>query len=234
MKATDLLRYGLWAAVAATSAANEREYHMTTTWLPHFLANSLTLLFPEVVRAALGNRQRGDNLAEDVLIRMVRDNNDYAYYVTPLAVGYILSHPRFNIYKGGWADIRLAGFGLDAIPHAATGFALTALVTDTLNETQHLRLPHDALGDTVRETRKSPAVSSLGILALLTFIWELSEYRVHVHELALRGDVSKINMQWSGQDTANDIVANIVGWVLASLWRRKDPTINRRKRALFR
>ncbi len=233
MKVTDLLRYGLWTAVAATAAANEREYHMTTTWLPHLLTNSLTLLFPEAVRLVVGDRRHGDHLVEDVLIRMGRDNDDYAYYVAPLAIGYILSHPRFNIYKGDWAAIRLGPFGLDALPHAATGFALTALVTDTLNETQHMRLPHDALGETAREARKSPAISSLAILSLLTFIWEFGEYRVHNHELALRGDASKINMQWSGQDTANDILANLAGWALASLWRRKDPTINRRKRRLF-
>lgn len=29
-------------------------------------------------------------------------------------------------------DIRVAGLGLDALPHGATGFALTALVQDTL------------------------------------------------------------------------------------------------------
>lgn len=219
--------------MTATAAANEREYHMTTTWLPHFLTNSLTLLFPEAVRLVVGDKRRGDNLVEEVLIRMARDNDDYAYYVAPLAIGYILSHPRFNIYKGDWADIRLGPFGLDAIPHAATGFALTALVTDTLNETHHMRLPHDALGETVREARKSPAISSLSVLSLLTFFWEFSEWRVHNHELKLRGDASKINMQWSGQDTANDIMANIFGWVLASLWRRKDPTINRRKRGLL-
>ena len=37
--------------------------------------------------------------------------------------------------------------------------------------------------------------------------------------MELRGDITKINMQWSLHDTLNDCVANTIGWVLGILWR---------------
>src|SRR5258708_30542007 len=58
------------------------------------------------------------------------DNPAYVSYVMPLALGYILSHPRFNIYKGSLAEIRVAGLGPGALPHAATRFALNPMVSD--------------------------------------------------------------------------------------------------------
>jgi hypothetical protein len=49
-------------------------------------------------------------------------------------------------------------------------------------------------------------------------VWEYGEYRVHFYELGQRGDVTKINMQWSVADTAKDVRSNFLGWLLAVLW----------------
>src|SRR5260221_11572298 len=127
---------------------------------------------------------------------MVRDNPAYSVYVAPLALGYILSHPRFNIYKGHMAEIRLAGFGLDAVPHAATGLALTALVCDTL-DTAAITVPRDnVLADPIHEVDHHLPLFTAAILVLITGWWELGEYLMFRHELGLRGGYSKINYQW--------------------------------------
>lgn len=221
MKIQDLLRYGIWAALAATADANRREYHMRTTWLPHFATNTLTLLLPDALRLLLPPGHQPANLAEQVLIEIARDNPNYVVYVTPLAAGYLLSHPKFNIFKGDMAEIRIAGLGLDALPHGATGFALTALVTDTLETACRVQPASGPLARFAQMCNRRPALASFGILAALTFVWEYGEYRVHLHELELQGgDISKINMMWSADDTARDIIANFLGWALALLFRR--------------
>ncbi len=227
----DLVRYGLWGAIAATADANRREYNMATTWLPHLLTNTLTLLLPDFLRIVLPKHIPPEPRAASIpaeALRMieipaaavVRDNPAYALYVAPLAIGYILSHPRFNIYKGAWADIRLAGLGLDALPHSATAFGLTALVTDTLDTAARITPPEEPFAPLWQWGSRNPALASGLALALATFIWEYGEYRVHVHELKLRGDIHLINMQWSWRDTLNDVFANLVGWAVALLLRR--------------
>src|SRR3954462_6196847 len=94
VQTADILRYGLWLAVAATAEANRREYHMSTTWLPHLLTNSLSLFLPELYRSISLNGKSAilpHDLSEP-LNRLLKDNPRYAGYVMPLALGYILSH----------------------------------------------------------------------------------------------------------------------------------------------
>lgn len=223
MNLSDLLRYGIWGVVAATADANRREYHMSTTWLPHLVTNSITLLLPDVLRLLIPQNRKPDNLVEGVMDEMVRDNPKYVVYVAPLAAGYILSHPKFNIFKGDMGDIRFAGLGLDAIPHGATGFALTALVQDTLQTADELD-PSDqsAFAQFVHWCNQYPGLVTFAVLGALTFFWEYGEYRVHNHELSLReGDITKINMMWSADDTARDVVANFLGWAAARLMGRR-------------
>ena len=223
MNGPDFLRYFVWGVVAATADANRREYHMSTTWLPHLVTNSITLLLPDALRLLIPANHKHDNLVEAVMDEMVRDNPKYVIYVIPLAAGYILSHPKFNIFKGDMGDIRVAGLGLDAIPHSATGFALSALVQDTLQTAAELEPTNQsALARLIRFANRYPALVSLGVLSALTFFWEYGEYRVHQHELELRGgDISKINMMWSAEDTARDVVANLLGWAAAALLGRR-------------
>jgi hypothetical protein len=214
---SDVLRYGIWGVVAVTANANRREYHMSTTWLPHLVTNSLTLLLPDALRLVIPKRRKPDNLVEGVMDEMVRDNPKYVTYVAPLAAGYILSHPKFNIFKGDMGDIRIAGLGLDAIPHGATGFALTALVQDTLQTAAELD-PNDnsAFAQFVRWCNDHSALTTFAVLGGLTFFWEYGEYSVHQHELSLReGDITKINMMWSVDDTVRDVIANFLGWAAA-------------------
>jgi len=223
LKPSDLLRYGIWGVLAATADANRREYHMSTTWLPHLVTNSITLLLPDALRLLFPAKRKPANLVEDVLDTMVRDNPKYVVYVAPLAAGYILSHPKFNIFKGKMGDIRVAGLGLDALPHGSTGFALTALVQDTLQTAAELE-PHNnsPFARFVRWCNEHPGLVTFAILGGLTFFWEYSEYRVHQHELELRGgDISKINMMWSAEDTARDVFANFLGWAAARLIGRR-------------
>jgi len=215
----DLLRYGLWAVLAYTADANRRYYHMTTTWLPHLLTNTLSLLLPDALRR-LFSRRKPRNAVEAVMFRMARDNQDYVLYVAPLAVGYILSHPRFNIYKGEWAELRWMGFGLDSIPHTATAAALSALVQDSLKVVADVDDQGTILSRALdTAARRSPLVS-LGVLGALTVIWEYGEYRIHKAELAERGSAELINMQWSAADTRKDVMSNLLGWLLAVLVRR--------------
>lgn len=220
MKFSDILRYGIWAAVAATADANRREYHMQTTWLPHLATNTLTLLLPDAVRVLIPRGKEPKDIVGQVIVRMVRDNDNYVVYVVPLAAGYILSHPRFNIFKGDWAEISFAGLRLDAIPHSATGFALSAIVCDTLETASKLDTAPGPFAKMVKNLSHHPALVSFGVLAALTFLWEYSEYNVHNHELALKGDITKINMMWSADDTARDVIANMLGWAAAMLLRR--------------
>src|SRR5260221_2694235 len=229
MSIYDLLRYTLWGAVAVTAEANRREYHMSTTWLPHLLTNTLTLFLPDLYRDVTDSRWFADQVStiqvlddlQPTLDTMLRDNPAYVAYVMPLALGYILSHPRFNIYKGSLAEIRVAGLGLDALPHAATAFALTALVSDTLDAAAEEARFDGPLATIIEESERHPVLASFTILGLVTLWWELGEYLIHRHELSLRGDdETKITTQCSLRDTLNDIFANAIGWAVAILFRR--------------
>jgi hypothetical protein len=237
VKFSDMMRYALWGTVALTAAANRREYRMATTWFPHFFANTISLLLPDVYRVLFpkphelpNNENQALNEIQQVIDAAIRDNPSYAIYVAPLALGYILSHPKFNIYKGRLAELRLAGFGLDAIPHTATAFALTALIDDTL-EIASKKIEADEQAKKLAEIGKQNSALVSGVtLALVTAIWEYGEYLIHRHELDLRGDITRINMQWGAQDTVNDIFSNIAGWALAVLVKYQ---IQQKRRPIF-
>lgn len=216
----DWLRYGLWLVMAQTAFANRQYYHMATTWLPHFLTNSLSLLLPDALRLVFPRDYKPVSIIDDTLVTMVRDNPHYAIYVAPLALGYIVSHPRFNIYKGELAELRAAGFGLDAIPHSATAFGFSAIVEDTLATMCQQRTHRGLLANLVYACGQRSEATALAALALVTLIWEYGEYRVHEHEMAQRGDATAINMQWTLDDTIRDIGANLFGWLAAALWGR--------------
>lgn len=234
MRLPTLLRYGLWCGIMATAEANRREYAMATTWLPHLLLNSATLLLPDICRAVVPGRggpapraaaapapwAEGRRVIEHVLGTLVRDNPGYVVYVAPLAVGYLLSHPRFNVYKGELGAKQVCGFGLDTLPHSATAFALTALIYDTAQAATEAAPASAPLAGLLSRCAASSAHLSGLALALVTLGWEIGEYVMHQHELALRGDVEKINMQWSVRDTVYDCVANLIGWGAAVAWRR--------------
>lgn len=226
MRRADLARYALWCGIAATAEANRREYRMATTWLPHFAMNTLSLLLPDVLRLALPHAQpreasaRGAaSLLRETLAELACDNPGYVLYVAPLAAGYLLSAPWLNIYKGHLGDLRMAGFGLDALPHAATAFALSALVDDLLASAAGRSRPDEPLGRRLRRLNRHSRAVSASALALATLIWELGEYRIHRHELSRRGDAAAINMQWSLADTLTDCAANALGWLLAVIRR---------------
>ena len=237
MQLPNLIRYGLSCGIAATAEANRRDYAMTTTWLPHQLTNSLTLLLPELYRL-LGPDEQAPVKASprvppkqpvwaearrvlcDTLTTMVRDNPGYVVYVAPLAAGYLLSHPHFNIYKGELGEKEFLGFGLDTLPHSATAFALTALTCDTAQAAIDAAPPDGPLADLLAWCAAHPARFSAVVLALATLAWEVGEYNIHRHELAQRGDARAINMQWSVRDTIYDCAANLIGWGVALAWRR--------------
>ena len=231
MRIGRLLRYVIWAGVVQTAHANRRHYHMTTTWLPHLATNTFALLLPDVYRLIAPRSQRRKQVAEpgplqhewntvqSIFTQLVDDNAAYVAYVAPLAAGYLLSHPQFNIYKGDMAELRLAGLGLDALPHSATAFALTALSCDTAAAVQHDGSTRGKLATLLRWGAQHQALFSGAVLALATAIWEFGEYRIYRHEIGLRGDMSKINMQWSVTDMLSDCASNAIGWALALAWR---------------
>lgn len=233
MKHADLLRYGLWCGIVVTAEGNRREYHMATTWLPHLATNTLSLLLPDVyrflfrpkldgapLRAAPAQSLAGQAGAalQATLTTMLCERPSYALYVAPLALGYLLSGPWFNIYKGDLAELHLAGFGLDAFPHASTAFALTALVRDAAQTFGELAKDTDALAAIGHSIERHQTALSAAALVLATLLWELGEHRIYKHELARRGSLERINMQWSVGDTVYDCAANAIGWLLATAW----------------
>jgi hypothetical protein len=235
MRFSDVARYGILFAVAATANANRREYHMPTTWLPHLATNTLTLLLPDVFRMLPRPTKKApkaiSNSGSSSLIRdvwqavyipidsTVRDNGAWVIYVTPLAAGYLLSHPRFNIYKGEMAEMRVLGFGLDAIPHSATGFALGALVCDVARRAAEMCPPRNRFKPLLELAAQNRGVLAFAALGALTALWEYGEYRIHQHEMAQRGSAELINMQWSADDTLHDLISNTAGCLLAVVLR---------------
>jgi hypothetical protein len=217
-RAGDLARYLLWAGVLASADANRRHFSLPSTWVFHTIGNTATLLLPDLLRA-LGRRPAPLAAA---LRELVADNPRYVAYVAPLALGYIVSHPRFNIYRGAWGNLRLAGFGLDSIPHATTAWGLTALVMDTLDVLG--RCPPPAIPpEPARWARARPALIAGLALALATLAYETAEWLIHTSELrATGGDASRINMEWSVADTRSDVLANLIGWLIAVATRRLD------------
>jgi hypothetical protein len=219
MRLPDILRYGLWCGIIATAAGNRRQYAMTTTWLPHLTTNTVTLLLPDVLRVLMPDRPSAAGglwrLPRVTLAAMVRDNPRYVLYVAPLAAGYLLSAPWLNIYKDDLGALRLAGFGLDALPHASTAFALTSLVAETARVAAAASAPADPLGALARWLDEHHALVSAAALTVATLLWELGEHKIYRHELARQGDATRTNMQWSVADMVGDCAANAIGWLLA-------------------
>ena len=232
MRLASMLRYGIWCGVLATAEGNRREYHMTTTWLPHLTTNTISLLLPDIYRLVARAKptpgQSGSipselrQVVDGTLTTMLCDNPAYVLYVAPLALGYMLSSPWLNIYKGDLAKRRLAGFGLDALPHIITAFALTALTVDTARVVGEQSSSTAELADLGGLIDQYQTLISAIVLATTTIVWELSEYRIYQYELARRGSREQINMQWSVSDTAYDCAANLIGWLLATGWRLAD------------
>jgi hypothetical protein len=199
---------------------------MATTWLPHFLMNTFALFLPELDHLVISSDQRkgaSQDFLDDIrqsLDALVRDNPAYAAYVAPIPTGYILSHPRFNIYKGKLAEIRFLGFGLDALPHGLTAMTMTTLFCEATDRAASKIHSQNIVSKAIQESARRPALVSGLLLALATLWWEIGEYLIHRHELALRGDISKINMMWGWRDTLNDCAANAIGWALALGLRR--------------
>lgn len=225
------LRYLLWLGLVLTADANRRHFGLPTTWVFHLSGNSLALLLPELYEAAtrrfrLDRRARGagSNLltvAHHVVQDLAVNNPNYVEYVGPPAAAYIVSHPRFNIYKGKWGRIRVMGLGLDAIPHGATAFALSNLVMDTLDTARHYEPHPRGPAAPLNWMYRHPAATALGFLALASAVYETGEYKIFREEYARTGgDRSKMNMEWSVPDTLRDLLANTVGYLAAVARRR--------------
>ena len=227
----DLLRYGLWAGLLATANANRRHFGLASTWVFHASLETVALLLPELY-GGLARLLRLDERAahttsaplapvHGTLRQVVCDNPRYAAYVAPLVIGYLVSHPKFNIYKGDLAALRLAGFGLDSIPHATTACALSTLIFDTLDALACHTPAGTPLAGPVRWAQARGTLLSGIVLALVTLIYETGEWIIHNSELrATGGDTSKINMEWSLPDTLTDACSNMAGWLLAVAVRR--------------
>lgn len=238
MKRTDLLRYALWLGVVYTGNANRKFFGLPTTWVFHLTLNSFVLFLPEIIEIAdtllpFDAQQPG---AQPDLFTTVRatlrdvvvTQDKYAYYVAPVALAYIVSHPQFNIYKGDLAKLRLFGFGLDAIPHSATAFTFTRLMMDMF-DTFLQNTPRDASWRALAESADQHSGKMAGaFLAAASTLYESGEYAIHEEELReTGGDESKINLVWSAQDTLFDLLSNAMGWVLALALSKKNRASSR-------
>lgn len=230
-KNTDLLRYALWLGVAGTANANRKYYNMPTTWVFHLTLNSFILFLPEIYRGvsklfrlnARATKKRDFiSAAHGMMQDAVVDNPNYALYVSPVALAYTVSHPNFNIYKGKMAELRLFGFGLDALPHSSTAFAFTQLAADALHAFRN-NAPRDAKWYPYAERADQHSVVVAGaLLAGASALYETGEYAIHQEELReTGGDAEKINLVWSAQDTLFDLMSNTLGWLAAALVRTR-------------
>src|ERR687885_1588705 len=189
MRPADLLRYGLWIAVAATAARNRKEYGVPTAWLTHLAVNTMTLFLPDflrLMRVPSRTTAYPDSTLHALLRtldRRTRLDPNYAVYTAPLAAGFILSHPDFSIYHGRWAERQFLGFGADSVPHAAAAYTLARLVSESLLSLNE-ELPSGApLTATVNLAVEHVDLMAFLAVALVTLIWELSEYFAHMSEL---------------------------------------------------
>ncbi len=227
MRPADLLRYSLWTGVAVTAARNRREYGVPTAWLTHLAGNTVTLLLPDLLHLLPVPPRNGLSGSSTLqafrrtIDRRARLDPNYAAYVAPLAVGFILSHPDYSIYHGQWAERTVLGFGVDSIPHSAAAYTLARLVSESLLSLEEEFPPGALLGGLVKgAARHVDLVAALSV-AVVTLLWELSEYFAHIAELEVTGrDPSEINMQWSLPDAITDSISNLVGLLAAIVVRR--------------
>lgn len=247
-KSTDLLRYALWLGVVFTANANRKFYGLPTTWVFHLTLNSFILFLPELYRGAanvlrldarasserdiitategkLGFLSAAHGMMQDAVV----NNSQYALYVSPVALAYVVSHPQFNIYKGELAELRVGGFGLDALPHSLTAFAFTNLVMDALSAFHQHAPPDAAWYPLAARADEHSAVLAGALLASASALYESGEYAIHEEELReTGGDASKINLVWSAQDTLFDLMSNTLGWLGAYLLRRQNRKLTAR------
>lgn len=221
MNLSKSVRIALWLILMATANANRRHFRLATAWLPHAIGNSFALFLPELSAIFLDPPEEppamNTRTALGATLRAMLDENpNYALYVAPSVLGYAVSHPKFNIYKGEWAKIRLFGFGLDAIPHSTTAAALCLLIHDTLAELSRQLPRHSPLAPAAAWAAAHPTLVSALVLAAVSALWEGGEYLMQQSELRARNyDYSQINMEWSLQDTLFDVLANFIGWAMA-------------------
>ncbi len=217
------IRLGLWLSLLVSADANRRHYGLPTTWVPHTVGNTIGLALPEIVVGL--DRLLATIAPDSATLQGLRATArevttaapGWAVTMAPVTLAYVVSHPQFNIYKGELGELRLLGFGLDALPHSATAFSLTHLVYQGV-EALAAHMPSQAgLAPLARLLDRHPVLVSSLVLAGLTAFYEVGEYRIHQAELAATGgDVSRINMVWDVDDTAHDIVSNLVGWLVAT------------------
>lgn len=228
----------LWLGVVYTSRANQKYFGLPTTWVFHLTLNSFLLFLPEIVRGSskilkLDERAKHKRdlltTAHATIEDAVVTNPHYAWYVAPVALAYMVSHPRFNIYKGAWGNIRLFGFGLDALPHSLTAFTFTNLVMDTLTSFRK-NTPPDAPWRDLAERADEHAGNLAGALLIgASALYESGEFAINQEELReTGGDETKINLVWSARDTLFDLLSNTLGWLAAVLLRHKKPARQRR------
>ncbi len=226
-----LARYTLWLGVVNAANANRKFYGLPTTWVIHLTLNSFILFLPELARGAsklwrldARAQTRRDFLSavHGMLQDAVVNNPHYAWYVAPVALAYMVSHPQFNIYKGRLAELRLCGFGLDALPHSTTAFAFTNLMMDALDALRAHTPPEASWAALAAHADERSYLVAGALLASASALYESSEYAIHQEELReTHGDASKINLVWSAQDTLFDLMSNTLGWLAAALCRKR-------------
>lgn len=231
----------LWLGVVYTANANRKFFGLPTTWVFHLTLNSILLFLPEILRGT--NRvlrldarpKRGPelvNTTRSTLEESVVENPNYAWYVAPVAFAYMVSHPHFNIYKGKLAQLRLFGFGLDALPHSLTAFTFTHLVIDTLAAFRK-HTPYNARWWALAKAADEHSAKLAGaFLIAASALYESGEYAIHNEELReTGGDETKINLVWSAQDTFFDLLSNTLGWVAGALFHARAREQRRARRA---
>jgi hypothetical protein len=215
--------------VAGTAYANHRHFRLVTAWLPHLLGNTVSLLLPEWYGLARrlglpGPSANGSSWGtlQRSFEQLVPENPDYVAYVAPAALGYIVSHPNFNIYRGEWGELSFLGFGLDSLPHGATAYGLSNLVYDTVETVETQAQPEAAIQPPADWLARHKHLIAGAVLAGLSFLYEAAEYLIHESELKARhNDPSQINLVWGVQDTIFDLLSNAIGWALAA-WKHRE------------
>lgn len=243
LKSTDLLRYALWLGVLNTANANRKFFGLPTSWVFHITLNSFLLFLPEIVRgtnrilqldARAKHKRDLITTAQQTIQNAVVENPNYALYVAPVALAYIVSRPNFNIYKGDLAKLRLSGFGLDAIPHFLTAFAFTNLMIDILAAFRR-NTPVNASWRELAERADEHSENLAGaFLVGASALYEAGEYAIHEEEMReTGGDESKINLVWSAQDTLFDVLSNTLGWAAAVVLQRRKRVARKIPNSLF-
>ena len=216
IRPADLLRYGLWTAVLATSLRNRKEYGVPTAWLTHLAGNSVTLLLPDLLRLLPARLVRTSGGLPGAVLRTMRrrvwDDPSYAGYVAPLALGFIASHPDYSIYHGRWAELTVCGFGLDSVPHSSAAYALARLLSESVITFEHELPAGHKLRPPIRRLAGQVDVLAAVAVLIVTITWEVSEYLAHHAELKATGRApDEINMQWSLTDAITDTISNALG-----------------------